>query len=176
MFALWKNFFQQKKGTVVHRWNIKGHHRNIFEKYIYNKYLHIFTFLNTMIICVKVCSLCFYLGFVDLKYPNIVMKVGVFIWKYFVDAPKLVSWALNWYQLILCHALMASKLMSFLRWSNLLKDRSVLLFSSFVHNSWINEYNNMKLRENICYEMINWILHYCGLRNNLQTNNNEILL
>ena len=34
----------------------------------------------------------------------------------------------------------------------------------------------MKLRENTFYEMINYILHYCGFRNNLQTNNNEILL
>ena len=34
------------------------------------------------------------------------------------------------------------------------KDQSVLLLSSFVHNSSINEYKNMKLRENTCYEMI----------------------
>ena len=29
-----------------------------------------------------------------------------------------------------------------------------LLFSSFVHNSSINELKNMKLSEHICYEMI----------------------
>ena len=36
-----------------------------------------------------------------------------------------------------------------------LKLRLVLAFSSFVHNSSINEYKNMKLRENLCYEIIN---------------------
>ena len=35
-----------------------------------------------------------------------------------------------------------------------LKLQPVLSFSSFVHNSSINENKNMKLRENICYEMI----------------------
>ena len=30
----------------------------------------------------------------------------------------------------------------------------VLLFSSFVHNSSINELKNMKLRGSICYEII----------------------
>ena len=35
-----------------------------------------------------------------------------------------------------------------------LKLQPVLSFSSFVHNSLINEHKNMKLRENICYEMI----------------------
>ena len=39
----------------------------------------------------------------------------------------------------------------------------------FVRNSSINEHKNMRLRENCCYEMINWILHYCGYRNNWQT-------
>ena len=38
--------------------------------------------------------------------------------------------------------------------SKQLKDQPVLLLSSFVHNSSINEHENMKLRENICYEMI----------------------
>ena len=36
-----------------------------------------------------------------------------------------------------------------------LKLQPLLSFSSFVHNSSINEQNNMKLRENISYEMIN---------------------
>ena len=41
-----------------------------------------------------------------------------------------------------------------LHWCSKLKERPVLLFSSFVRNSSINEHKNMKLRENICYEMI----------------------
>ena len=36
-----------------------------------------------------------------------------------------------------------------------LKSHPVLSFSSFEHNSSINEHKNMKLKENICYEMIN---------------------
>ena len=48
-----------------------------------------------------------------------------------------------------------------------LKLQPVLPFSSFVHNSSINERKNTKLRDNICYEMINWILYYCGFGNNL---------
>ena len=40
-----------------------------------------------------------------------------------------------------------------------LKLQPVLSFSSFVHNSSINEHKNMKLRESVCYEIINWILH-----------------
>ena len=35
-----------------------------------------------------------------------------------------------------------------------LKLQPVLSFSSFVHNCSINEHKNMKLRENIYYEMI----------------------
>ena len=35
------------------------------------------------------------------------------------------------------------------------KVQPALLFSSFVHNSSINEFKNMKLIEHICYEMIN---------------------
>ena len=35
------------------------------------------------------------------------------------------------------------------------KVQLALLFSSFVHNSSINELKNMKLSEHICYEMIN---------------------
>ena len=35
------------------------------------------------------------------------------------------------------------------------KVQSTLLFSSFVHNSSINELKNTKLGEYICYEMIN---------------------
>ena len=33
--------------------------------------------------------------------------------------------------------------------------QSALLFSSFVHNSSVEELKNMKLSEHICYEMIN---------------------
>ena len=36
-----------------------------------------------------------------------------------------------------------------------IKGQPVLLFPSFVHNHSINERKNMKLREDICYEMIN---------------------
>ena len=54
-----------------------------------------------------------------------------------------------------------------------LKLRPVLPFSSFVQNSSINEYKNTKLRENICFEIINWILYYWGFRNNLQMNTND---
>ena len=35
------------------------------------------------------------------------------------------------------------------------KVQPALLFSSFVHNSSINDLKNMKLIEHICYEMIN---------------------
>ena len=52
----------------------------------------------------------------------------------------------------------------------------VLEFSFFVHNSSINEHKKMKLRENICYERINWTMYYCGSGNNLYTNKNEIFL
>ena len=57
-----------------------------------------------------------------------------------------------------------------------LKLQPVLSFSSFVHNSSINEHKNMKLKKCICYEIINWTLHYCGFGNNLLTNNDEIFL
>ena len=53
-----------------------------------------------------------------------------------------------------------------IHWSKQLKDQPVLLLFSFVHNCSINELKNMKLRENICYEMINLILGYSGFRNN----------
>ena len=52
----------------------------------------------------------------------------------------------------------------------------VLSFSSFVYNSSINELKNMKLRENICFEIINWILYYWSFRNNLQMNTNDFFL
>ena len=39
-------------------------------------------------------------------------------------------------------------------WPKQLKDQPVLLLSSFVHNTSINEHKNMKLRENTCYRMI----------------------
>ena len=52
----------------------------------------------------------------------------------------------------------------------------VLSFSSFVHNSSINEHMNMKLRENICFEIINWILYYWGSGNNLHMNPNDFFL
>ena len=42
-----------------------------------------------------------------------------------------------------------------LTWSKQLKGQPVLLLSSFVHNSSINEHKNMKLRENTGYERIN---------------------
>ena len=48
-----------------------------------------------------------------------------------------------------------------------LKLRPFLPFSSFVHKSSINEYKNMKLRENICYEMIYRIFYYWGFGSNL---------
>ena len=41
------------------------------------------------------------------------------------------------------------------------------LFSSFVYNFSSNELKSMKLSEHICYEMINWILYYCGFGNSL---------
>ena len=41
-----------------------------------------------------------------------------------------------------------------MHWSKQLKDQPVLLLSSFVHNSPINEHKNMKLRENT-YKRIN---------------------
>ena len=63
-----------------------------------------------------------------------------------------------------------------MHWSKRLNDQDDLLPSSFVHNSSVKEHKNMKLRENTFYEMINWILHYCGFRNNLQANDNETLL
>ena len=47
------------------------------------------------------------------------------------------------------------------------KVQGALLFSSFVRNSSINEFKNMKLSEDICYEMINWISCYSGFENNL---------
>ena len=39
------------------------------------------------------------------------------------------------------------------------KVQPALLFSSFVHNFWINEVKNIKLSENIYYVMANWILY-----------------
>ena len=41
-----------------------------------------------------------------------------------------------------------------LHWWTKLKDQPVLMFSCFEHNFSINERKNMKLRKNICYEMI----------------------
>ena len=47
------------------------------------------------------------------------------------------------------------------------KVQPALLFSSFVHDSSINELKNMKLSEHVCYEMINWILCYYDFKNSL---------
>ena len=52
-------------------------------------------------------------------------------------------------------------------WSEQLKDQPDLLLSSLMHNSSINEPKIMKLRENNCYERINWILYCCGFENSL---------
>ena len=41
-----------------------------------------------------------------------------------------------------------------IHWCSKLKEQPVLSLTSFVHNSSVNEHKNMKLRENICYEMI----------------------
>ena len=41
-----------------------------------------------------------------------------------------------------------------IHWWTKLKDQPVFMFSCFEHNFSINERKNMKLRENICYEMI----------------------
>ena len=58
-------------------------------------------------------------------------------------------------------------LIQIVHWCSELKVQPALLLSFFVHNSSINELMSMKLREHICYEKINWILYYCGFRNNL---------
>ena len=42
-----------------------------------------------------------------------------------------------------------------IHWLKQLKGQPVLLLSSFVHNSSINEHKNMKLKENIRYERNN---------------------
>ena len=42
-----------------------------------------------------------------------------------------------------------------IHWSKQLNNQPVLLLSSSVHNCSINEHKNMKLRENICFEIIN---------------------
>ena len=47
------------------------------------------------------------------------------------------------------------------------KEQPALLFSSFVHNSSINELKNMKLSEHICYKMNNQILYYGDFGNSL---------
>ena len=57
-----------------------------------------------------------------------------------------------------------------------LKLQPVLSFSSFVHNSSISEHKNMKLRKNVCFEIINLIIHYWGFGNNLQMNANDFFL
>ena len=43
----------------------------------------------------------------------------------------------------------------YLYWGPKLKLQAVLSFSSFVHNSSINEHKKMKLREYICFEIFN---------------------
>ena len=63
-----------------------------------------------------------------------------------------------------------------LHWCSKSKEQSVLMFSSFEDNSWINEHKNMRLRWNIYYEIINWILDHLGFGNNLQMNANEFFL
>ena len=42
-----------------------------------------------------------------------------------------------------------------LHWCSKLKGQPSLLFSSFVHSYSINEHKNIKLREDICYKLIN---------------------
>ena len=54
-----------------------------------------------------------------------------------------------------------------MHWLKQLKNQPVLLISSSVHNSSINEYKNMKLREKICFERINLNLYYWGFRNKI---------
>ena len=44
---------------------------------------------------------------------------------------------------------------SSIHWCPKLKLHPVSSFSSFEHNSPINEHKNMKLKENICFEIIN---------------------
>ena len=65
---------------------------------------------------------------------------------------------------------------NYVHWCPKLKLQPVLSFSSFVHNSSKNEHKNMKLRHNICYEMIYWILYYWGFGSNLQMNTNDFFL
>ena len=47
-----------------------------------------------------------------------------------------------------------------IHWCSKLKEQPILTFTSFVHNSSVNEHMSMELRENICYEIINWISYY----------------
>ena len=63
-----------------------------------------------------------------------------------------------------------------IHWCPKLKLQPLLSFSFFVQNSSIDECKNMKLRENICFEIINWILHYWGFGNNLQLNTIDFFL
>ena len=64
----------------------------------------------------------------------------------------------------------------YIHWSKQLKGQPVLVLSSFVHNSSINEHRNMKLRENTCYERINWNWYCWGFGNYLQMNTVEFFL
>ena len=58
-------------------------------------------------------------------------------------------------RLIICHVSNISRLIFFeLHCPPKVKVQSALLFSSFVHNSLINELKKLKLSEHICYEMI----------------------
>ena len=56
-------------------------------------------------------------------------------------------------------------LIFFMHCSPKIKVQPTLLFSSFAHNSWINELKNVKLSEHICYDLINRILYYCDFVN-----------
>ena len=42
-----------------------------------------------------------------------------------------------------------------IHWPSKVKVQPALLFSSIVRNSSINELKNLKLSENICFEMVN---------------------
>ena len=57
-----------------------------------------------------------------------------------------------------------------------LKLQPALSLSYFLYNSSINEHKNMKFRENICFEIINWILYYWGFGNNLKVIINDFFL
>ena len=98
------------------------------------------------------CTIKFIYHAYFITFPCIFIHILLFI-----QEIHLNSFYLSIFLICIMHTTkrnIQSILFTYLYWSKQLKDQPILLLSSFIQNSSINEHKNMKLRENICYETL----------------------